>query len=235
MAGPGAIKKIPDYMREKAGFMRYNPLIVDDTRNGLKTHYPDLYEVKDIASFLTIDKEGKSAIKIGNERIHRNQALRYMIWLYSKDSILNTKPQEALRDRKYKALDLAGFQLSPVSKKFTGKVIKDLVELRDAKFLRAVLAYLRDKQKNELWIEIIATEEQHFEAIQLRMTPVPKGNEGMKQADYKKKLSAICKELMVDIRQYWDEFWEDNLDLKQLGSEEIYLTIEDRARINTGS
>ena len=234
MAALGVIKKIPDYMREKAGFMRYNPLVTEDTRKGLITHYPDLYEVEDIQLFMAHDKDKEGAIA-ERDHVFKNRALRYMIWLYSKDSILNTKPQEALRDRKYKALDMAGFQVNNASKKYPEKIIKDLVELRSVKFLRAVLAFLREKQKNELWFEIIATEEQHFEAIRLRMAPVEKGNEGLKQADYKKKLAGICKELMIDIRQYWDEFWEDNLDLKALGDEEVYLTIEDRARINTGT
>ena len=235
MAGVGAIKKIPDYMRERAGFMRFNPLVTEShTDTGLSSHYPELYEVEDIKHFLVVE-EKKSAGEKTKDKIYRNRALRYMIWLYSKDSILNTKPQEALRDRKYKALDLAGFQVNHASKEYPSKIIRGLVELRDVKFMRAVLAYLREVQKKELWSEIIVTEEQHFEALRLRMEPVMKGNDGMKQAEYKKKLAVNCKELMIDIRQYWDEFWEDNLDLKEVGKDEIYMTIEDRAKINIGT
>lgn len=233
MAGVGVIKKIPDYMRERAGFMRFNPLVSPDNRTGLSDHYPELYDVEDIRLFLGIEKDDSVQAKM--DKIYKNRALRYMIWLYSKDSILNTKPQEALKDRKYKALDLAGFQVNNASKDYPSKIIKGLVELRDVKFMRAVLAFLREVQKKELWSEIIVTEEQHFEALRLRMAPVEKGNEGMKQAEYKKRLAVNCKELMIDIRQYWDEFWEDNLDLKELGKEEIYMTIEDRARVNVGT
>ena len=226
MADLGAKKKISDHMIERAKQMRFNPLVIVDRGQTLKTHYGELYEVDDIRAYM----ESKDKA----QRDFKNRALKYMIWLYSKDSILNTKPQDLLRDRKFKALDLAGFYPSPNTKKHTPTVIKNLVELKDIRFVRAVLAFLRETQKNELWSEIIVTEEQHFEALRLRMTPVLKGNDGMKQAEHKKKLAANCKELMIDIRQYWDEFWEDHLDLKQLGEDEIYMTIEDRAQINTG-
>lgn len=229
MAGVGAVKKIPDYMRERAEHMKYNPLVTTHTEQGLSTHYPELYEIEAIAEFLTTGKDEKPAVQK-----FKNQALRYMIWLYSKDSILNTKPQEALKDRKYKALDLAGFQLGPLTKKFQPHVITKLVELREPKFMRAVLAYLRYSQRSELWSEIIITEEQLYEAHALRFAPVDKGEKGMKQSIHKKVLATQCKELMIDIRQYWDEFWEDHTDLKKLGEDEVYMTIEDRARINTG-
>lgn len=210
-------------MEEKAGSMRYNPLAASNSAYSLKAHYPDLYEIEAVRVFSQMgdDKE---------EQTWRNMAINYMVWLYSVDTMLNVKPVEPLKDRKLKAARLAGFKLDDETNQFDDKVIKDLMDLADQEFREAVVQYLIH-QKNELFSEIITCEEEHHEAMRLRIAPA----KDAKDAADKKNLRAQSKELVHDIRQGWDEFWEDHDDLREDGQAMAYKSIDDRARINLGT
>jgi hypothetical protein len=159
-----------------------------------------------------------------------------MVWLYSEDTILNTKPVEPLVDRKYKALDLAGFKMDQRTNDYSDRIKEELFDLLDEPFVDMVLRYLIF-QKNDLWTEIVVTSEQHHEVTRLRLQPVSgkDSKQTMEAADTKKKLRLESKELLMDIKQYWDEFWEDHMDLKTKCQEKLYRSIEDRARINVGT
>lgn len=215
-------------IEDEAKKMVFNPLVVRQT-DGLLEIYPELKKIPDILKY---NRGGTLEQK---DRIFRYKAIKYIVWLYSVDTILNVKPVEPLVDRKYKAADLAGFLLNKKTNEFPERVVKELFELRDPVFVMAVLSFLRF-QKRELWSEIIVSEEQHYEAMRIRMAPASGSSSKsvIEAADLKKKLRIECKELMQDIRSYWDEFWEDNLDLKLLGQGTLYKSIEDRAKINTG-
>lgn len=203
--------------------MRYNPLVASSFEYSLKSHYPDLFEIEAVRVFSQLG-EGK------DNQIWRNKAIRYMIWLYSVDTMLNVKPVEQLKDRKLKAAHLAGFRIDDETGSFDDKVILDLMELADREFQEAVVQYLIH-QKDELFSEIITCEEQHHELMRLRLAPADNAQE----ADAKKKLRLESKELVHDIRQGWDELWEDHDDLREEGQAMAYKSIDDRARINLGT
>lgn len=219
----GAKKKLTSSMEEKAAVMRYNPLVASSCEYSLKSHYPDLYEIEAIRTFSNL---GDSPDNV----IWRNMAVNYMIWLYSVDTMLNVKPVEPLKDRKLKAAHLAGFRIDDETNRFDAKVILDLMELADKEFQEAVVQYLIS-QKNELFSEIITCEEQHHETMRLRFTKA----ESARDAIDKKNLRIESKELVHDIRQGWDEFWEDHDDLRDEGQVMAYKSIDDRARINLGT
>ena len=222
----GVRKGMASSLESQAEEMKFNPLVVTDPRYGILEKYPELAKIKEITLY---NRTGKVT-----DREFRNKAIKYMVWLYSSDSLLNSKPVESLVDRKFKAAHLAGFLVDKDSNMFPDRIINDLFELGDTEFVDAVLGFLRF-QKQDLWSEIIVSEEQHYEAMQLRLKRVTgSGKSTMEAADLKKKLRLECKELMMDIRSYWDEFWEDHLDLKAVGQDRLYKSIEDRARINTG-
>lgn len=219
----GGKKRLTPSMEEKAASMRYNPLVASSCEPSLKSHYPDLYEIEAIKAFSNLG-DGP------DNQIWRNKAIRYMIWLYSVDTMLNTKPVEPLKDRKLKAAHLAGFRIDDETNRFNNKVILDLMDLADQEFQEAVVQYLIH-QKNELFSEIITCEEQHHETMRLRFASA----ESAKDAIDKKNLRAESKELVHDIRQGWDEFWEDHDDLREEGQAMAYKSIDDRARINLGT
>ena len=219
----GGKKRLTPSMEEKAASMRYNPLVASSSEYSLKSHYPDLYEIEAIRTFSNLDGSP-------DNQIWRNKAINYMIWLYSVDTMLNVKPVEPLKDRKLKAAHLAGFRIDDETNRFDDKVILDLMELADHEFQEAVVQYLIH-QKDELFSENIVCEEQHHELMRLRLVPADSAAE----ADAKKKLRLESKELVHDIRQGWDEFWEDHDDLREEGQAMAYKSIDDRARINLGT
>jgi hypothetical protein len=204
--------------------MQFDPLVMERTDIPLWREYDDLRPiVQEYMAGHTNDK-------------WRIRAINYMVWLYSEDTILNTKPVEPLVDRKYKALDLAGFKMDQRTNDYSDRIKEELFDLLDEPFVDMVLRYLIF-QKNDLWTEIVVTSEQHHEVTRLRLQPVSgkDSKQTMEAADTKKKLRLESKELLMDIKQYWDEFWEDHMDLKTKGQEKLYRSIEDRARINVGT
>ncbi len=204
--------------------MQFDPLVMERTDIPLWREYEDLKPiVQDYMMGHTNDK-------------YRIRAINYMVWLYSNDTILNTKPVEPLVDRKYKALDLAGFKMDAKINDYDDRIKSELYNLLDEQFVDMVLKYLIF-QKNELWTEIVVSSEQHHEVTRLRLQPVTgkDSKQVMEAADTKKKLRIESKELLMDIKQYWDEFWEDHTDLKVVGQDKLYRGIEDRARINVGA
>jgi len=219
----GAKKRLTPSMEEKATSMRYNPLVASSFEYSLKSHYPDLYDIEAIRVFSNLGDNPDNVI-------WRNMAVNYMIWLYSVDTMLNVKPVEPLKDRKLKAAHLAGFRIDDETNRFDAKVILDLMELADKDFQEAVVQYLIH-QKNELFSEIMTCEEEHHEAMRHRFAYT----ESAKDAADKKNLRAQSKELVHDIRQGWDEFWEDHDDLREEGKAIAYKSIDDRARINLGT
>jgi hypothetical protein len=221
----GRKKHLRESYAKEAARMKINPLVMDQTDRALWHKYPEL---KDIVYPYV---EGKY-----NKDQYRRRAVNFMVWLYSDDTVLNTKPIEPLRDRKYKALDFAGFKMNPETNDYDEQIMDELFNLLDMDFVDMVLKYLI-WQKNDLWTEIVVSSEQHHEVTRLRLQPVTgkDSKQTMEAADTKKKLRLESKELLMDIKQYWDEFWEDHVDLKQVGQERLYRSIEDRARINVGA
>ncbi len=221
----GRRKKLSTVIEEKAKMMRYNPLAASTSTVSPFYIYPELKDLEGFKKFhgMASDEEDQK---------WRNMALWYLIWLYSIDSVLNTKPPEPLPDRKLKALSLAEFPTDREDKRFDEKVVSDLMQIGDPIFVLAVLHFLRH-QKAEIWSEIIVSEEQHFEALRLRLNPVDPAN-ARNDTAMKKALRTESKELLHDIRALWDDFWADHDDLREIGQEVSYQNLEDRARINTG-
>ncbi|KKM02232.1 hypothetical protein LCGC14_1786430 [marine sediment metagenome] len=221
----GRRKKLSTVIEEKAKAMRYNPLAASSSNVSPFYVYPDLKNLEGFRKFHDM-ANGEE------DQNWRNRALWFLIWLYSIDSVLNTKPPEPLPDRKLKALGLAEFPTDPESHRFDAKVIQDLMHIGDPDFVLAILHYLRH-QKAEIWAEIIVSEEQHFEALRLRLNPVDPAN-ARNDTAMKKSLRIESKELLHDIRALWDDFWADHDDLREVGQELLFQNLEDRARINTG-
>lgn len=226
MSNAGRKQSTRSTVSEDAAKMQFNPLVVERTDDPLWRVYPELMDIVD--PYVAGDKNSK----------FKCRAVNYMIWLYSSDTILNTKPVEPLRDRKYKSLDLAGFKMDRAINDYSEQIKEQIYDLLDEDFVEMVLRYLVF-QKNDLWTEIVVSTEQHHEVTRLRLQPVT-GKDSkatMDAADTKKKLRIESKELIMDIKQYWDQFWEDHIDLKAVGQEKLssYMTIEDRARVNVGT
>jgi hypothetical protein len=213
--------KVSAVYAEKATAMRFNPLKAESPTDNIFEIYPELSELDEIRDYM-LEQRSK------HDKVLSNQSLFYMLWLYSPDTVLNVKPVEELERRKWKAGNLAEFALGGDGN-FNDKVLDRFINLGDQAFVKAVLSYLRFR-KHDLFREIIVTEEEHFEALRIRMEPTIDAASATKKETLRKQ----CKEMVKDIRDYWVQFWEDHDDLKEVGQEMIYETIEDRARINTG-
>lgn len=220
----GRRKKESNVIAEKAEFMRYNPLIASSYDVSPIRVYPELSGVEGFVTYLNLADDE-------TERKFRSRALWYAIWLYSNDTVLNTKPPENLPDRKLKALALTKFSQDDEGR-FDERVVADLMKLEDQDFVIAALHYLRH-QKGDIFGEIIICEEQLYEAQRLRLAPVDR-SQAARDTEMKKKLRQESKELQLDIRAHWDEFFQDHDDLREDGIDLLYQTLEDRARVNTG-
>lgn len=140
--------------------------------------------------------------------IPKPKLLQYLVVLYSHDSFLNTRNPIPLADRKQRALKFAGI-------KNTNDVTNELLLLENELILKMILDFLI-AQKNNLWTEIITTEEQYEEAIKLRLKPIKadKGKDELGAAALKKNLRIDCKEMQGDLDAFYRKFFQDHTDVR---------------------
>lgn len=162
--------------------------------------YPELQRLKSWSEY-------KGAIK--------EKAFRYIILLYSKDSILNDRVPEPLDVRKVKAADLAGFKRNPDGQH--GKTVRNqLFNLKDSKIVEMVTEYMI-YQDNLTWSEIIAAEQSYWEYFKIRMKSVDaeKDADIIKASKDKETLRMHAKEIKKDLEKLYKEFYSDHTDVQE--------------------
>lgn len=142
--------------------------------------------------------------------IDKTKLARYIVMLYSFDSILNQRNPIPLEQRKVRALHFAGL-------KQTDQVKRELMGLENDGILRMIQDFLI-AQDNYLWMEIVATEQQYQEAFVLRMQPIDKNakDKDILDASAKKRLlSQHCKEMTNDLKANYKKFYAGHEDLRE--------------------
>lgn len=103
--------------------------------------------------------------------IDRNKTIKYIILMYSHDSIFIKKPPLTLEERQLRSAALAGFEQKKTSGEFEDAVVEKLFYLQDEEILAMIVEYLY-YQKKALFTEIVTCEHELLEFTRLRMKPV---------------------------------------------------------------
>ncbi len=174
-----------------------------------------------------------------------DQVIRYIIFLYSKDTGLVHEHPSDLQARKDQAAIDAGFE------RVGGRWPRDIQEVMDMQNQDAhnfIMAFLR-KQKHNVWTEICVTEQELFEFQSLRFATIG-GKEtnanGKKKsktaeedkdilvaAEKKEKLLKACNDRIKHLEILYEQFYGDNKDVQVAEFDEM-ITPEKAERILEG-
>ena len=163
--------------------------------------------------------------------LNKDMVVRYMIYMYSVDSILVKKnPPLALSERKMRAAELAGFERDKKGK-FNHNIEFKLFDTCSEWVVDMIVDYLIF-QKHHVWTEICTTEQEYAEYIKLRFAPVEdeKDKDTLLAAEKKNKLRDSCKSMIKDLESYYIEFFKDNSDVKSKADKAVRTTLENLAK-----
>ena len=182
--------------------------------------YPALKMIK---SFPLYSEESSYGLK-------RDLVIRYIILLYSEDSILSKKPLAPLEERKFRALDLAGFERSSLNGDYHEDIVESLLLLNDDIVVDMVMDYLQYLH-NDIWTEINIISQELEEYRRIRMSPVSAEHDKdlIVAIEKKDKLRLSSETMVKQLKEYQDIFYGDNLDLKAK-SKKKRKTLESRAK-----
>ncbi len=165
-----------------------------------------------------------------------DKVLRYIVFLYSKDSGLTQEFQSNLQERKEAAAIDAGYQ--KVDGKFP-KEIQEVMDIRNHDAFEAIMDFLKS-QKHHIWTEIVVTEQELFEFQSIRLAPIgekktktttaEEDNEILAAADKKGKLMKACNERIKQLEILYEQFYGDHKELATVEFEEM-ITPEKAERI----
>jgi len=165
-----------------------------------------------------------------------DKVLRYIVFLYSKDSGLTQEFQSNLQERKEAAAIDAGYQKT--DGKFP-KEILDVMDIRNHDAYEAIMDFLKS-QKHHIWTEIVVSEQELFEFQSIRFAPIgekknkttsaEEDNEILAAADKKGKLRKSCNEIIKQLEILYEQFYGDHKELATVEFEES-ITPEKAERI----
>lgn len=160
------------------------------------------------------------------------KVVRYIVFLYDHASDLTFEYQSDLLARKEAAAIEAGFVREASNGKWSD-ALTEIMEIKDADVLSAIMCYLRI-QKNDVWTDIVTTEQELEEFQELRMTSIKinKGEENDVFEAGKKKdfLMAACDKRVKHLKNRYAEFYADHKDVQTAEFEEM-ITPENAMRI----
>jgi hypothetical protein len=144
--------------------MKFNPF--KDLDKTIDRVYPDLFRYDE---FLELRK-------LPSQSWHR--IVKYILLLYSKDTVLLDDHPDNLKQRKDAAAEMVGYTRSS-----TGEWpidIKSVMEIKHKMAVEAILCFLRH-QKSVIWREISITEEELYNFQMLRFNPIEMGKQKVKK------------------------------------------------------
>lgn len=167
--------------------------------------FPELFKHKEFAKLKT--------------RRDCDNLVKFIMFLYDKNSQLIHEYQTDLKERKFAAAKDAGYHRKTGGT--WGKEIQDVMDIQDHDATAAIMKFLKI-QRHNVWTEIVVTEQELFDYQVMRFTPV--GKRGKKStADDEKKiiestvkkeaLRKACNERIVALEGLYEQFFGDNKDL----------------------
>lgn len=193
-------------VESRFGSLRYPVHTVTGT---LQEAFPDLFKHDEFKKLLLAK--------------HGEQLVKFIVFLYDYNSDLIFEHQTNLKERKDAAAREAGFQRSPDNS--WPKYLQKIMGMEDKLVVECILRYLK-LQKNEVWMDIVTTEQELDEFQRMRMTPA-KTLEDAKQKDV---LMVACDKRVKHLKNRYTEFWGLNKDLQAAEFDE-QITPENALRI----
>jgi hypothetical protein len=175
----------------------------------------DINTIKDVEQTFGTYKTFED-LQVGLELLREIDVVKlakYVILLYSEDSILNVKPPMGLEERQSRATSLAGFKLydnQPVA-----IVKRFLIDLESRQIFEFIFEFLT-KQKKFVWQEIITLETQLLENQRLRMRPVDEEKGELAAFEKKGKLTILYKDWYTNLKEMYNEFYGDNENVRAI-------------------
>lgn len=155
--------------------------------------------------------------KLKNRRDCDN-LIKYIFFLYDKNTQLIHEYQTDLKERKFAAAKDAGYYRKTGGS--WGAEIQAVMDIQDHDATAAIMKFLRI-QRNNVWTEIVICEQELFEYQAIRFTPV--GKKGKKSAAddktiiestvKKEALMKACNERIKALEILYEQFFGDNKDL----------------------
>lgn len=151
--------------------------------------------------------------------------VRYICYLYDKNTTLVHEYQSDLKSRKEEAAGDA--KLKRVNGKWTEDVQK-ILDIKDDEVTAAIMQYLK-LQRHNVWTEICIIEQELFEYQSLRFTPVSskKGKKALDEklilesAAKKEALMKACSIRITKLGELYGQFFGDNVDVQAEFEESI--------------
>lgn len=184
--------------------------------------FPELFKHKEFAKLKT--------------RRDCDQLVRFIMFLYDKNTQLIHEYQTDLKERKFAAAKDAGYYQKAGGG--WGAEIQAVMDIQDTDATAAIMRFLK-MQRHNVWTEIIVTEQELFEYQAIRFAPVSKkkGKKGsavdekliIESTVKKEALLKACNQRIAILETLYTQFFGDNKDLQSEFEEMI--TPENAERI----
>lgn len=167
--------------------------------------FPELFKHKEFAKLKT--------------RRDCDNLVKFIMFLYDKNSQLIHEYQTDLKERKFAAAKDAGYNRKTGGT--WGKEIQDVMDIQDHDATDAIMKFLKI-QRHNVWTEIVVTEQELFDYQVMRFTPVGKRGKKSTAEDEKKiiestvkkeALRKACNERIAALEVLYEQFFGDNKDL----------------------
>ncbi len=167
--------------------------------------FPELFKHKEFAKLKT--------------RRDCDQLVRFIMFLYDKNTQLIHEYQTDLKERKFAAAKDAGYYQKAGGG--WGAEIQAVMDIQDHDATAAIMQFLK-MQKHNVWTEIVVCEQELFDYQVMRFTPVGKRGKKSTAEDEKKiiestvkkeALRKACNERIVALESLYEQFFGDNKDL----------------------
>lgn len=174
--------------------------------------FPELFRHKEFAKLKT--------------RRDCDQLVRFICFLYDKNTQLVHEYQSDLKERKFAAAKDAGYNRKTGGG--WGAEIQSVMDIQDHDATAAIMQFLK-MQRHNVWTEIVVTEQELFDYQVMRFTPVGKRGKKATAEDEKKiiestvkkeALRKACNERIVALESLYEQFFGDNKDLIAVEFEE---------------
>lgn len=181
-------------------------------KNSIIKEFPELFKHKEFQAL--------------TDRADFEPLIKYIMFLYDKNTQLIHEYQTDLNERKAEAAKDAGYRKTGAK---WPKNIQDVMDIQDPVATAAIMQLLK-MQRHNVWTEIIITEQELFEYQSLRFTPVgkKKAKRGsamdekmiIESTVKKEALLKACNQRISILENLYAQFFGDNIDLQQAEFEE---------------
>ena len=153
-------------------------------------------------------------MKGGDKGKWKSKVIKYIVLLYSFDSILNKRPVIELNERKMKAADMVGFTRHKGGD--FEKRTKELFDLDDSNYIDMVFGFLK-YQNETLWKEIVATEgmvDQYIKGM-MQVVDMDDDKKALEALNVKSKLRQEVRNMNQDLKDMYRQFYKDHSDVQE--------------------